>query len=266
MTTGPLLSIVIPAYNEALRLPETLAQLQAYAAQQPYQIEVLVVDDGSEDTTAEGVEELAASWDALHLARQAHGGKGQAIKRGLLEARGDLLFICDADLSMPIEELAHFLAAAKEGCQVGIGSREAPGAVRYGEPELRHLMGRVFNWLVRWLALPGIQDTQCGFKCFTREVARDLASCQRLGGWGFDVELLFIARKRGYAIREVPIAWYYRPSSRIHPLRDSIRMTYDLFIVRRNDRSGFYERTPQLESALTPGGPASGVREASEPL
>ena len=253
MSTGPLLSIVIPAYNEALRLPETLAQLQAYAAQQSYQIEVLVVDDGSADPTAQVVEEWAASWAALRLLSVPHGGKGQAIKQGLLKATGDLLFICDADLSMPIEQFSLFWAAAEEGCQVGIGSREAPGAVRYGEPELRHLMGRVFNWLVRRLVLPDIQDTQCGFKCFTREVARDLASCQRLSGWGFDVELLFIARKRGYVIREVPIAWYYKPSSRIHPLRDSIRMTYDLFSVRRNDRSGYYERVPQLESALTPG-------------
>ena len=254
MSTGPLLSIVIPAYNEAQRLPETLVQLQAYAGQQSYQIEVLVVDDGSEDATAQIAEALAMNWDKLRLLRLAHGGKGRAIRQGLLEARGDLLFICDADLSMPIEQLLLFLAAAKEGCQVGIGSREAPGATRYDEPELRHLMGRVFNWLVQRLALPGIQDTQCGFKCFTREAARDLASCQRLGGWGFDVELLFIARKRGYVIREVPIAWYYKPSSRIHPLRDAIRMTSDLFTVRRNDRSGFYERVPDLESALTPGG------------
>ncbi len=253
MSTGLLLSIVIPAYNEAQRLPETLAQLQAYAEQQSYQMEVLVVDDGSEDATAQVVEGVAANWAALHVLRLTHGGKGRAIKHGLLKATGDLIFICDADLSMPIEQLSLFLAAAEGGCQIGIGSREAPGAVRYGEPGLRHLMGRVFNWLVRWLALPDIQDSQCGFKCFTREVARDLASCQRLGGWGFDVELLFIARKRGYVLREVPIAWYYKPSSRIHPLRDSIRMTCDLFAVRRNDRSGYYERVPQLESALTSG-------------
>jgi dolichyl-phosphate beta-glucosyltransferase len=248
-----LLSIVIPAYNEEQRLPDSLAQLRAYASQQLYSMEVLVVDDGSEDTTAAVVEAAAANWPDLRLLHIAHTGKGQAIKQGLLAARGDLIFICDADLSMPIEQLARFITLMQDGSQVVIGSREAPGAVRYGEPALRHLMGRVFNWLVRHLVLPGIQDSQCGFKCFTREVARDLASCQQLTGWGFDVELLSIARTRGYNIQELPISWYYKASSRIHPLRDTIHMTHDLFTVRRNHRVGRYERIPEPESALSPG-------------
>ncbi len=253
MAAGPLLSVVIPAFNEERRLPETLALLRSYFVQQPYNVEILVVDDGSVDQTAAVVEAAAVDWPDLRLVRLAHGGKGQAIQYGLLAACGALVFICDADLSMPIEQLPRFLTAMQENCQVAIGSREAPGAMRYGEPILRHLMGRAFNWLVRHLVLAGIQDTQCGFKCFTREVARDLARCQRIPGWGFDVELLFIARKRGYNIREVPIAWYYKPSSRIHPLRDAIHMTRDLFAVRRNDHAGYYEPVLQPESALTPG-------------
>lgn len=216
-------------------------------------MEVVVVDDGSEDRTVQVVEAAANNWPELHILRSAHAGKGQAIKWGLLAASGDLIFICDADLSMPIEQLARFITAMQEGVQVAIGSREAPGAVRYGEPTLRHLMGRVFNWLVRHLVLPGIQDSQCGFKCFTRAVARDLALCQQITGWGFDVELLSIARARGYSIREVPISWYYKASSRIHPLRDTIQMTRDLFTVRRNHRVGRYERVPEPEGALSPG-------------
>lgn len=253
MPVEPFLSIVIPAYNEEQRLPETLMHLHAYCAQQPFEIEVLVVDDGSQDGTCRVVEEHLTAWPWLRLLRLAHGGKGQAIKRGFLAAQGKLLFMCDADLSMPLVELGSFLAAMQEGCDLAIGSREAPGAVRYDEPIRRHLMGRVFSWLVCHLVLPDIKDTQCGFKCFTRQVAQDVASCQQLSGWGFDVELLFIARKRGYTLREVPIAWYYKPSSRIHPLRDALHMTRDLFAIRRNEQSGCYERVAQLEGALAPG-------------
>lgn len=253
MPVEPFLSIVIPAYNEEQRLPETLAHLHAYCAQQSFEIEVLVVDDGSQDSTCHVVEERAATWPWLRLMRLAHGGKGQAIKQGFLAAQGALIFMCDADLSMPVEELPRFLTAMQGSCDVAIGSRETPGAMRYDEPIRRHLMGRVFNWLARRLVLPDIQDTQCGFKCFTRQAARDVVSCQQLSGWGFDVELLFIARKRGYTLREVPIAWHYKPSSRIHPLRDALHMTRDLFAIRRNDQSGCYERIAQLESALAPG-------------
>ncbi len=253
MPFEPFLSIVIPAYNEEQRLPDTLAQLQAFCARQSFEIEVLVVDDGSQDGTCRIVEEQALTWPWLRLIRLAHAGKGQAIKQGFLAAQGALVFMCDADLSMPLEELPRFLMAMREGCGVAIGSREAPGAVRYREPIRRHLMGRVFNWLVRLLVLPDIQDTQCGFKCFTRQAAHDVASCQQLSGWGFDVELLFIARKRGYILREVPIAWYYKPSSRIHPLRDALHMTRDLFAIRHNDQSGYYEQLAQPEGVLAPG-------------
>lgn len=253
MPVEPFLSIVIPAYNEEQRLPDTLTRLHAYCAQQPFEVEVLVMDDGSQDGTCRLVEGRAATWPRLRLIRMAHGGKGQAIRQGFMAAQGALLFMCDADLSMPLEELGSFLRAIQDGCDVAIGSREAPGAARYDEPIRRHLMGRVFNWLVRLLALPDIKDTQCGFKCFTRQAAHDVASCQQLSGWGFDVELLFIARKRGYALREVPIAWYYKPSSRIHPLRDALQMTRDLFAIRRNEQSGCYERIAQPEGALMPG-------------
>jgi dolichyl-phosphate beta-glucosyltransferase len=161
----------------------------------------------------------------------------------MLAARGEYLFICDADLSMPIEEVAKFLPPQLEDYDVAIASREVEGARRYGEPAYRHLMGRVFNFLVRLLAVPGFQDTQCGFKCFRREVARDIFPYQTMDGWGFDVEVLFIARKRGYRIVEVPINWYYMANSRVKPIRDTLSMLGELLQVRLNDWQGMYELT-----------------------
>jgi len=143
---------------------------------------------------------------------------------------------------MPIEEVAKFLPPALEGYDVAIASREVAGARRYGEPAYRHLMGRVFNFLVRLLAVPGFQDTQCGFKCFRRAVACDIFPYQTIEGWGFDVEVLFIAQKRGYHIVEVPINWYYMASSRVNPVKDTLSMLRELFKVRLNDWRGMYVR------------------------
>jgi hypothetical protein len=158
------------------------------------------------------------------------------------EATGDYRFICDADLSMPIEEVSRFLPPALEGYDIAIASREAPGAVRYGEPAYRHRLGRIFNALVRALAVPGFQDTQCGFKCFRAPVAEDLFGVQRLDGWTFDVEVLYIALRRGYRVVEVPIHWTYNPGSRVRPIHDSLTMFADLFRIRSNWRRGLYAR------------------------
>lgn len=236
------LSVIVPAYNEEQRLPHSLRRIADYLGKQEYASEVIVIDDGSEDGTAQVVEEMTPELPILSLIRTEHRGKGHAVKRGMLAGRGEYLFICDADLSMPIEELYKFLPPALEGYDVAIASREIPGARRYDEPSYRHFMGRVFNWMVRLFAVRGFQDTQCGFKCFKREAAREVFTYQTMDGWGFDVEVLFIAQKRGYVIVEVPINWYYNASSRIHPLRDSIGMFTEVLKIRLNDWRGRYRR------------------------
>ena len=235
------MTIIIPAYNEEQRLPVTLPRVLAFAEAQTYPVEVLVVDNASTDRTAEIVREMAAGHPILSLLHQPIRGKGAAVRKGMMAGRGDYLFICDADLAMPIEEVNKFLPPVLSDYDIAIASREAPGAVRYNEPWYRHVMGRVFNVIVRWLAVPGIQDTQCGFKCFRREVARDLFSVQRIDGWAFDVEVLYIALRRGYRIVEVPIHWYYGEGSRVHPVRDSLNMLREVFRIRRNGRLGVYD-------------------------
>jgi dolichyl-phosphate beta-glucosyltransferase len=238
----PFLSIVVPAYNEGRRLPETLPRMVDFVEAQEYCAEVIVVDDGSTDNTAGVVEVVAEDASSVRLVRNEHRGKGYAVKTGALAAQGDHVFLCDADLSMPIEEVARFLPPALAEYDVAIGSREVEGARRYGEPGLRHLMGRVFNTLVRLLAVGGFQDTQAGFKCFKREAAHELFPYQTMDGFGFDVEILFIARKRGLRIVEVPINWYYMSNSRVSPLRDSVRMVREILQVRINDWRGLYDR------------------------
>jgi dolichyl-phosphate beta-glucosyltransferase len=236
------LSIIIPAYNEESRLPNTLPQVIDFAEAQAYEAEILVVDDGSTDRTAEIVAEIAAYHPCLRLIRAEHGGKGHAVKTGMLQARGEYAFLCDADLAMPINELPKFLPPQQNGYQVAIGSREGKGAVRYNEPFYRHLMGRVFNWLVKVMAVPGFEDTQCGFKCFHFSARHDLFSHQTIDGFGFDVEVLYIAQKRNYHIVEVPIHWYYQTESKVHPVKDTLRMMRDMLTVRRNDRLKHYDR------------------------
>lgn len=238
----PLLSVIIPAHNEERRLPQTLPQVFDHLAAQGYQSEVLVVDSGSTDSTRAIAESYAQDHGSMQVIPVDRSGKGLAVRQGMLAATGDYRFICDADLSMPIEEINRFLPPQLEGADVSIASREVEGAVRYDEPAHRHLIGRVFNTLVRLLAIPGIQDTQCGFKCFRGAVAQDLFSVQRLEGWTFDVEVLFIAHRRGYSIVEIPIPWYYRAGSRVRVARDSVLMLTDLFRIRYNGWRGRYQR------------------------
>ncbi len=247
----PLLSIIVPAYNEERRLPATLSQVIAFVEAQDVPFEILVVDNGSTDRTAEIAHEFAAQHPCLTVLSQPVRGKGAAVRKGMLQGQGEYLFICDADLAMPIGELDKFLPSTLGEYDVAIASREAPGAVRYNEPWRRHLMGRVFNLIVRLLAVPGIQDTQCGFKCFRRDKARALIAVQTLNGWAFDVELLHIAQQRGYRIVEVPIHWYYGEGSRISAVRDSWDMLREVFRIRRNGRAGLYDRPNQLTNQLT---------------
>jgi len=238
----PFLSIVVPAYNEEARLPQTLPRIVDFLRAQDYAAELVVVDDGSTDGTCRIVEDIAATVPFVRLIRNEHRGKGYAVKTGGMAAAGDYIFLCDADLSMPIEEVARFLPPALEEYDVAIGSREVEGARRYDEPGLRHLMGRVFNTLVRLLAVRGFQDTQAGFKCFAREAAREMFPYQTMDGFGFDVEILFIAQKRGFRIVEVPINWYYMSNSRVSPVSDSVRMFREILQVRMNDWRGLYDR------------------------
>jgi glycosyltransferase involved in cell wall biosynthesis len=240
----PFLSIIIPAHNEANRLPGTLEQVFDFLDQQPYSSEVIVVENGSSDHTYEIARQFAARHENLHVIQNHQRGKGLAIQRGVREATGAYIFMCDADLSMPIKEISKFLPPQLPHVDIAIASREAPGAVRYHEPNYRHLTGRVFNTLIRLLVLPGLQDTQCGFKCIRAEVAREIFPYQTLTGWAFDVELLYIARRHGYRLVEIPIDWYFNDDSKISVFRDSLRMFLDLLIIRRNARRGLYDPKP----------------------
>ena len=236
----PFVSIIIPAYNEEARLPESLALIAAFAQSQTYPVEAIVVDNNSKDRTHAIVEAFAAEAPYVRPLVEGTQGKGAAVRTGMLAARGEYRFICDADLSMPIEEIMRFLPPQLTDFDVAIGSREAPGAVRYDEPWHRHVMGRVFNTIVRLFAVHGFQDTQAGFKMFRAEVAEELFPLQTLNGWSFDVEVLFLAQKRGYRIVEVPINWYYKSNTRIHPIRDSIDMFLDVLRIRWNALRGRY--------------------------
>ena len=238
----PLLSIVVPAYNEERRLPQTLRRIVNFVQAQEYEGEVIVVDDGSTDGTVRVVEEVASQAPFVTLIRNEHRGKGYSVKTGALTAKGEYVFLCDADLSMPIDEVSKFLPPAVEPYDVAIGSREIEGARRYDEPYYRHLMGRVYNALVRLLAVRGFQDTQAGFKCLTRDAVHEVFPYQTMEGFGFDVEVLFIAQKRGYRIVEVPINWYYMANSRVNPIGDSVRMFREILQVRVNNWRGLYDK------------------------
>jgi glycosyltransferase involved in cell wall biosynthesis len=240
----PLLSIVIPAHNEESRLPRTLEQVFAFLEKQPYAAEVLVVENGSTDRTLAIAHQFASNHPQLRPIQLDARGKGLAVRTGMLAAAGDYRFMCDADLSMPIEEVNRFLPPALPDLDVAIGSREVRGARRFNEPAHRHLGGRFINLIIRTLILPSLQDTQCGFKCFRAEVAQDLFHQQTLEGWSFDIELLYIAYRRGYRVVEVPVDWYYRSESKVSAVRDALRMISDVFRIRSNGRRGLYNAPP----------------------
>jgi len=236
------LSIVIPAHNEETRLPRALGQAFAFLKNQNYTSEVVVVENASTDRTLEVAQKFTSQFPNLRVLHEEQPGKGRAVRRGMLEVNGEYRFIADADFSMPLKEINRFLPPSCS-CDIAIASREAPGAVRYGEPSFRHFTGRVYNFFIRSLVLPGLQDTQCGFKCFRAAVAKDIFRFQTLPGWSFDVELLAIARRRGYTIAEIAIPWYFNTDSKVNVLRDSWRMFLDLLTIRRNARRGLYDMT-----------------------
>jgi dolichyl-phosphate beta-glucosyltransferase len=242
LTDKPFLSIVIPALNEELRLPPSLAKIDAFLQTQNFTCEVIVVDNGSTDQTAAVVAKFAESHPYVKFIQLAVRGKGRAVKAGMLAANGDYRFICDADLSMPIEEITKFLPPNDEGADVLIASREGLGARRVGEPEYRHFIGRVFNFIVKLTAVREFEDTQCGFKMFSRKAADDLFQVQQMNGIGFDVELIYVALRRGYKVIDVPITWYYDPDSRMRLFQDSLKILLEIWEIRQNWRKGVYER------------------------
>src|SRR6185437_4105712 len=232
LAESPGVSIIIPAYNEEQRLPRTLGELDRYRSQFDGDFEVIVADDGSSDGTAALVnrEALTAPW--LRLLRRPHRGKGAAVRAGMLAAKQPRVILCDADLSMPLDQLDRFLNVLDRDCPIVIGSRVLKDSQRFHNPLPRRLMSWFFNRLVRVMLVPGVRDTQCGFKAFRREVAHDLFTYQHLNGFTFDVEILYLARRRGYRVLEVPIDWYFDADSRVRAGVDALKMALDLFRIR----------------------------------
>lgn len=239
------LSVVIPAYNEAGRIGPTLDRIDAYLRSRGVEAEVLVVDDGSTDRTAELVEGHGAP--GLRLIRQgANLGKGAALRRGVVESSGRRVLLCDADLSTPIEELASLERRLAAGADLAIGSRGLDdSAVRRHQPLYRELMGKTFNRIIRCLGVRGVRDTQCGFKLLDGEVARRLFADLRTDGFAFDVELIWLARRGGYRIDEVGVEWWNSPDSRVDPLTDSLAMMRDVALMRWRHR----RERPEREAA-----------------
>ena len=244
------LSVVIPAFEEVARIGPTLEQVRSYLQGQAFDSEVVVVVDGSRDGTLALVRAAMAGWPALKvLENDTNRGKGYSVRRGMLEARGRYLLFSDADLSTPIAEVGRLIAALEAGGDIAIGSRALAGSdVRVRQAWWRQSMGRVFNHIVRLVAVSGFRDTQCGFKCFRRDTARRLFALQRITGFSFDVELLWIARRLGYRVVEVPVTWVNDPSSRVSPVTDSLRMLVDLARLRYYDLRGAYRAGDDITS------------------
>jgi len=229
-------TIVIPAFNEQARIGTTLVHTLDHLERHHPHSELLVVDDGSRDDTALIAEQIGRG--RVKVLRQPRNmGKGAAVRRGMLEAKGEHVLFMDADMSTPIEELEKLLAIADQGFDVVIGSRGMPDSdIRQRQPSLREFMGRGFNVIVRGLLFGGIRDTQCGFKLFSAKAAKDVFSRLTLDGFAFDVEALMLAQKLGFKVREVPVTWYHAPNSKVSPFTDSTRMFADVVRLRLRHR------------------------------
>ena len=239
------LSIVVPAYNEEQRILPTLERLSRFLNAHPLRHEIVVVDDGSTDNTVGVVSLAMARIPSLRLVRQTpNRGKGAAVRLGMLEARGQLRVMCDADGSMPPEQLPKLLepiVACK--AEIAIGSRYAEGAKTDArQPWYRVLWSRLANRVIQRSLVPGVRDTQCGFKAFTAEAARDLFAIGRIDGWAFDLEILALARRRGYGIAEIGVEWKDDRRSRVNPLKDMWKVTREAFVIRHNLKNGVYNR------------------------
>lgn len=254
----PDLTIVIPAYNEESRLPATLAAIDSYLQATQTTAYLIVADDGSTDHTAQVAREFQPVASTITVLQLPHRGKAYAVRDGILQAKTDYVLFTDADLSTPMEFAPQLLAELEQGASIAIGSREGIGARRVGEPAYRHLMGRVFNAVVQLLAVPGIDDTQCGFKAFQRDAAQEIFALTRLHDpgeirgprvSGFDVEVLFIARRLGYRIATVPVYWEHVRGSKVRPVQDAALMFIDVVRVRINALRGLYDKA--LDKTVT---------------
>lgn len=247
MTGPPELSVVIPAYNEELRLPAYLAKILAYLEEQPLSSEVIIVDDGSRDGTAAMIERFSAENSNVRLIRLSQNrGKGYAVKIGMLKACGELRLFTDADGATPITELAGLKKAIEAGADAAVGSRALRDDSHTVKTQFhRKLMGSVFNFIVRTLTVKRIYDTQCGFKLFTADAANAVFPLQRIHDFGFDVEVLYICQKKGYRIVEVPVNWTDVPGTKVRLIWDSLRMFKDVVKIRVNDCRGIYQERRQ---------------------
>lgn len=251
METPPLLSLVIPCYNEEQRLPATLAKLAEGLPALGRSTEVVVADDGSTDATRQAAEAFKDRIPSLSVLALPHGGKGSALKGGIEAAQGQYVFLCDADLSMPLSELPKLMGPAQQGAPVVLGWRR-----RLGEPAFRRFRGRIFNLLVRALLLPGVHDTQTGFKLFRKDVALQVYAAQRIRGYASEVEILYVARRLGYKLAEARVDWYYEPGGKVRPVLDVLRMLRDLIKIRVWATRGVYPAQASKEgpTGVSPSG------------
>ncbi len=238
----PDLTVVIPAYNEEKRLGPTLQRVCRYLEGRRTAFELLVVDDGSRDGTAAQAMKAARRWSSVRLIRNTFNlGKGASVRAGVMQARAEAVLFTDADLSTPIEELERLWPLLGTRAEVVIGSRGLPGSrIRRRQPVYRMLMGKAFNALVRLAAVRGLWDTQCGFKLFTRAAGQAVFPLQRVPRFGFDVEFLYLAKKMGFRVAEVPVSWENSPASTVNPIADASQMFFDLLLIRLNDWQGKY--------------------------
>jgi glycosyltransferase involved in cell wall biosynthesis len=236
-------SIVIPAYNESIRLRATVEKILAHLQEQGWDAEILVVNDGSTDDTAAIVQAFAAQNHAVRLVQNpGNRGKGYSVRNGMLQASGEILLFSDADLSSPIEESDKLFAAIAAGADVAMGSRWLRTELQtQRQPLYRQVYGRLFNFALRLILGLHYRDTQCGFKAFTRRAAHSIFPLQHIERWGFDPEILYLARKFGLKVKEVPVKWAHREGTRLNPLRDGIRMFGEMLKIRWYALTGKYE-------------------------
>ncbi|HEY0162584.1 MAG TPA: dolichyl-phosphate beta-glucosyltransferase [Edaphobacter sp.] len=267
----PELSIVIPAYNEGARIEHALERVMSCVAERGWDAEVLVVDDGSSDNTAAIVQRWMQTHPRLHLVQNpGNRGKGYSVRNGLLQAAGEIVMFTDADLSAPMEEAERLIISLREGADVAIGSRWLDRARQtIHQPLYRQFFGRCFNWITRTVMGLPFKDTQCGFKAFRRDAAQVIFRLQTIERWGFDPEILFIAQKLGFVIREVPVTWGHDERSRISYLKDGMKMLEEMGRIRFNSLAGRYDKAIAAMRDTTamvtrPVGLAANVRPAAQ--
>ena len=228
------ISIIVPAYNEEKSLGLTIEKIVHYLNKQNYTWELIIVDDGSTDNTVNIAKDKKSKTHKsnIQIIELSHAGKGWAIKNGMLRSNGSLKFMCDADLSMPIENLQNFIINFDSKSEIIIGSRELKSSQRHGESIFRKLRSKIFNSIVRILLPIPFKDTQCGFKCFKKDTAEKLFNLQQIKGFSFDVEILYLANKFGIKTTEMPIAWEHKNQSQINSIRDSLKMLLDVLKIR----------------------------------